>query len=121
MVPGECRIEADIRLPVGLDKATLMSVVEKIVSGYPEVTLKELNHNAPSWCDPDGEMMRIIRGNVRPYPASTRIHRQPGATDARLWRYRKMPAYIYGPPPNGMGSHDDRRVDDFFHVLRTHV
>jgi len=123
MVPGECRIEADIRLPVGLDKVPLMGKVEEILAGYPEVTIEELNYNAPSWCDPDGEMMRIIRGNVRslsgvdPLPTVSL-----GATDARLWRYRKLPAYIYGPPPMGMGSHDEHvHVDDFFHVLRTHV
>jgi succinyl-diaminopimelate desuccinylase len=123
MVPGECRIEADIRLPVGLEKATLMSKVDEVLEGYPEVTVEEINYNAPSWCDPDGEMMQIIRGNVRslsgvdPLPTISL-----GATDARLWRYRDVPAYIYGPPPTGMGSHDEHvRVDDFFHVLRTHV
>jgi succinyl-diaminopimelate desuccinylase len=123
MVPGECRIEADIRLPVGLDKAAVMGKVEEILAGYPQVAMEELNYNAPSWCNPDGEMMRIIRRNVRslsgidPLPTVSL-----GATDARLWRYRNIPAYIYGPPPNGMGSHDEHvRVEDFFHVLRTHV
>ena len=45
-----------------------------------------------------------------------------GGTDARLWRYRSISAYIYGPPPSGMGSLDEHVVVyDLVHVVRTHV
>ena len=41
-----------------------------------------------------------------------------GGTDARLWRYKGVPAYVYGPPPFGMGSYDEHvRVEDFFRVV----
>jgi len=30
-----------------------------------------------------------------------------GGTDARLWRYRDIPAHVYGPFPYGMGSTDE--------------
>ena len=30
-----------------------------------------------------------------------------GGTDARLWRYRNVPAYVYGPPPTGMGTYNE--------------
>lgn len=123
MVPGECRIEADIRLPVGVEKDRIMRELERILAGYPQVTLEELNYNPPSWCDPDGEMMEILRSNVR---AMSGIDPMPtvslGGTDARLWRYQNVPAYVYGPPPAGMGSSDEHvKVDDFLHVVRTHV
>jgi succinyl-diaminopimelate desuccinylase len=123
MVPGECRIEVDIRLPVGTERSDVMQEVERVLAAYPDVEVEELNYNPPSFCDPDGEMIGIIRDNVRqlsgidPMPTISL-----GATDARLWRYRKVPAYIYGPPPSGMGSADESvSVDDFFHVVRTHV
>ena len=123
MIPGQCRVEADIRLPLGVEKETIMKEVRKIVARYPEVTVEEINFNPPSYCDPYGEMVEIVQSNVKqlsgvlPVPIVSL-----GGTDARLWRYRNIPAYVYGPPPTGMGSYDEHvKVDDFLHVVRTHV
>jgi succinyl-diaminopimelate desuccinylase len=123
MIPGECRVEADIRLPLGVDKETIMKEVNAIASRYPDVAIEEIGFNPPSYCDPYGEMVEILQKNVRdlrgvePVPIVSL-----GATDARLWRYRNIPAYVYGPPPTGMGSFDERvTVSDFMHVVRTHV
>jgi succinyl-diaminopimelate desuccinylase len=45
-----------------------------------------------------------------------------GGTDARLWRYRNIPTCVYGPFPNGMGSHEEHvDVEEFLHIVRTHV
>ena len=123
MVPGECVFEADIRLPVGADKARIMAEVERIAAAYPEVSFEEDNCNLPSYCDPYGDMVEIIQNNVeqlrgfRPTPVVSL-----GGTDARLWRYENIPAYVYGPFPKGMGSFDEHvPVEDFLHVVRTHV
>ena len=123
MIPGECRIEADIRLPLGVEKDTVMREVARIAGCYPEVTVEEINFNPPSWCDPYGEMVEILRNNaktlsgIEPVPIVSL-----GGTDARLWRYHNVPAYVYGPPPTGMGSYDEHvKVEDFLHVVRTHV
>jgi succinyl-diaminopimelate desuccinylase len=45
-----------------------------------------------------------------------------GATDTRLWRYRDVPAYVYGPFPRGMGTVDEHvEIEEFLHIVRTHV
>lgn len=45
-----------------------------------------------------------------------------GGTDARLWRYRHVPAYVYGPPPTGMGTYNEYvEIETFLHVVRCHV
>jgi succinyl-diaminopimelate desuccinylase len=100
-----------------------MREVARIAGRYPEVTVEEINFSPPSWCDPYGEMVEILRNNaktlsgIEPVPIVSL-----GGTDARLWRYHNVPAYVYGPPPTGMGSHDEHvKVEDFFHVVRTHV
>jgi succinyl-diaminopimelate desuccinylase len=123
MVPGECKFEADIRLPIGVEKEKVLSVIHAILQRYPEVTVREIGGSAPSWCDPNGEMVKIIQSNVealkgfRPVPVVSL-----GGTDARLWRYRGIPAYVYGPSPRGMGSHDEHvPVEEFLHVVRVHV
>ena len=122
-IPSECVIEADIRIPVGLDKNRVMQEIEKILADYPQVRVEELVFNPPAWCDPDHEMMTILQDNVealggeRPQPICSL-----GGTDARLWRYRDIPAFVYGPSPTGMGTGNEHvEIEAFFHTLRTHV
>lgn len=123
MIPGECIVEADIRQPVGVDKARIMAEVNRILARYPEATVEEINENPPSWCDPYGDMVGIIQANVtslagyEPKPVISL-----GGTDARLWRYMGIPAYVYGPKPTGMGSFDEQvEIEEFIHIVKTHV
>jgi len=123
MIPGECSFEADIRLPVGVPKEFVMDAVAEIAAQYPEAVWEETNCNLPSYCDPYGEMMGIIQNAAeelrgeRPKPVVSL-----GGTDARLWRYLDIPAYVYGPFPHGMGSADEYvDLEDFLHIVRTHV
>ena len=45
-----------------------------------------------------------------------------GATDCKFWRYRKVPAYIYGPAPTRMAAADECvSVDEFMTVIKTHA
>lgn len=123
MIPGECVIEADIRQPVGMDKTLIMAEVRKILARYPEAAVEEINENPPSWCDPFGDMVGIIQANVQ---ALAGYEPKPvislGGTDARLWRYLGIPAYVYGPKPTGMGSFDEHvEVEEFIHIVKTHV
>ena len=123
MIPSECVIEADLRFPIGLEKSTVVEALAEILKSYPQVTMEEMIFNAPNWCDPEHEMMNILQTNVetlrgfRPAPVSSL-----GGTDTRLWRYRDIPAFVYGPYPSGMGAIDEHvDIEDFFHVLRTHL
>ena len=123
MIPSECSLEADLRFPVGLEKERMIGEIRKILTRYPQVEMEEINFSPPSWCDPEGEMVEILRANVKqlrgfePEPTIS-----VGGTDARLWRYRDVPAYVYGPFPKGMGSWDEHvEVEEFLHIVRTHV
>ena len=123
MIPHTCVFEADIRLPIGVSRAQIMEKVEEIAARHPHASFTEDRCNEPSWCDPHGEMMEIIRDNAE---ALGRPRPEPvvsiGGTDARLWRYAGIPAYVYGPSPTGMGSFDENvPIEDFLHILRVHV
>ncbi|WP_089718856.1 M20/M25/M40 family metallo-hydrolase [Candidatus Entotheonella palauensis] len=123
MIPSECVIEADLRLPVGVEKAKVLAAVDDIVSAYPQVTYEEINYSAPSWCDPQHEMVGLLQANAE---ALGRTEPQAicslGGTDTRLWRYIGVPAYVYGPFPAGMGAGDEHvPIEDFLHIVRTHV
>ena len=125
MLPASCEIEADARLPVGVDRADVRAAVDRIVARYPEVTWDEgasQRVNA-TWSDPEHEMVVHIQDNVqallgfRP-PAIISL----GGTDCRFWRAAGTPAYVYGCSPSGMGAPDESvAIDEFLHVVRTHT
>jgi succinyl-diaminopimelate desuccinylase len=123
MVAAECRFEVDIRLPNGLEAPPVLALVDRIVAQHPEASYKVINYNPPSWCPPDSEMLQLVCNNAQ---AVSNIDPTPvislGGTDARLWRYKDIPAIVYGPSPTGMGSTDEHvTVEQFFHVVKCHV
>lgn len=123
MIPSQCRVEIDIRMPLGVERDTIMREVEAIVARHPEATLEEINDTAGYWCDPHGTMIRIMQDNVEQL---TGVRPKPivslGGTDARLWRKAGVPAYVYGPRPTGMGGADEHvEIAEYLHVLRTHL
>ncbi|MFZ0209851.1 MAG: M20/M25/M40 family metallo-hydrolase [Roseiarcus sp.] len=123
MVPAECVFETDIRLPLGVDKEQVLDVIAKLLERYPEATMRETQFSAPSWCDPNGEMVEILQRNVKALKGFTPVPIVSlGGTDTRLWRYRNIPAYVYGPFPRGMGSTDEHvEIEEFLHIVRVHV
>ena len=68
------------------------------------------------------------RGSSSPENGTSTGSRKPkpivslGGTAARLRRQAGVPAYVYGPPPIGMGGADEHvEIADYLHVLRTHL
>jgi succinyl-diaminopimelate desuccinylase len=125
MTPGECILEVDIRLPIGLRRGDIERVLAGILADFPEVTLRTTDRHSyePNWCDPSGELLEIIQDNaervtgIRPVPVVTLA-----ATDCRYWRELGIPAYVYGSSPGNMGARDEAvSTDEFLGVVRTHV
>ncbi len=125
MTPGDVTFEADIRMPVGTTAAQLREAVQAIAARYPEVTVEDMQHFTmdPTCSDPDHEMVGRLADaaeslqGVRPQPIVNL-----GGTDARYWRIKGVPSYVYGCSPEGMGMPNESvSVDEFAHVLRTHV
>jgi len=123
MVPGTCWFEADVRLPPGLGKDAVLAKVRQILARYPDTTMEEINFSAPSACDPNHEMVGILRANARalgrPDPAPIV---SLGGTDARLWRQRGIPGLVHGPFPRGMAQADEHvEIEEYLHIVRMHV
>src|SRR5262249_47934782 len=125
VLPGHCRLEVDIRLPVGLSHAAIMAELESIARPYAEAKLTPVwTHSAePSTCDPSHPMVGILQqtveglGYAKPVPVVSL-----GATDCKHWRHRNVPAYVYGCTPNNMAKPDEWvDVEEYLHIVRTHV
>jgi succinyl-diaminopimelate desuccinylase len=125
MLPGLCAFEADMRIPIGLKIEDVLVEVNTLLRSYPEVSMEYPPRTRldASWSNPEHEMVKILQENVeqllgfRPTAVVSL-----GSTDCRFWRSKGTPAYVYGPTPEGMGKPNESvSVNEFLHVLRTHV
>lgn len=125
MLPGDCVVEADIRLPVGMTCARVQAEVARVLERYPEVTVEALQTQTcdPTCSAPDHDMVRYIQDNAERLTG----HRPQatvslGGTDCRFWRMKGVPAYVYGCSPSRMGAPDESvPVAEFLHVLKIHA
>jgi succinyl-diaminopimelate desuccinylase len=125
MLPGHCRLEVDIRLPIGMTHAFMLGHVERIISRHPQARLIPVwTHSCePTVSAPDHEMVGILKRTVAglglPEPAAAV---SLGATDCKHWRQNGVPSYVYGCRPTNMAKPDEYvEVEEFLHVLRTHA
>lgn len=123
MVASHCRVEFDIRCPIGVPTDVILSRFRDVVTRYPEASCWVINCSEPNYCSPDHELVRLVQDNaqrllgIRPLPSIGL-----GATDCRLWRHRGMPAVVYGPTPHNMGAPDEYvTLDDLFNTVWVHV
>ena len=126
MLPSECVLDVDFRLPVGISRADVKQEVTSIVERFPAVRFEELDTGdiEANWSDPEHEMVAHLARNAHAGPARARP--QPvvglGGTDTRFWRARGVPAFVHGCSPAGMGAVDESvGIEEFHQVLRTHA
>jgi succinyl-diaminopimelate desuccinylase len=125
MLPAQCVLEADFRLPVGISRATVLEKVRAILGRYPTASCEELLPGGPeaNVSDPDHEMMSRLIGNaaeIQGWPPQPIV--SLGGTDTRFWRANGVPAFVYGCSPAGMGGVDESvSIAEFHHVTRVHA
>lgn len=125
MIPGHCVFEADVRMPLGLRAEHVMAVIHEVLEKYPEakVDIQTAASNPAAACAHDHPMVDILARHAQRVTG-----RKPlaipsmGASDCKFYRYRGIPAYIFGVPPDTMGATDESvSIDDFLAVVKTHV
>jgi len=125
MIPDHCVFEADIRLPVGLKAEEVMDVIDGILKGYPEakVEVQEAASNPAAACSHDHAMIGILAKNAERVTGMKPLAIPSiGATDCKFWRYKGVPAYVFGVSPETMAARDESvSVEEFLAVVKTHV
>ena len=123
MIPSRAELVLDVRLPIGMAKADVMPSIEAIVARHPQATIEHGEVLEPNWCDPVHPLVDILQANAQ---ALTGVRPDPivclGMTDARLWRYAGVPAFVYGSTTEGTAGIDESvEIADYLHVVRTHT
>jgi succinyl-diaminopimelate desuccinylase len=125
MLPGHCRLEVDIRLPVCTTHTGVMQEIEAIVARYPEVKLRPVwTHSAePSVSDPGHPMMQTLLATVQSLVGTQPVPSVSlGATDMKHWRHRGVPGYVYGCTPTNMAAPEEWvEEEEYLHIVRTHA
>jgi succinyl-diaminopimelate desuccinylase len=125
MLPGRCRFEVDLRLPIGLAHAPLLAAIDARLAGFPQCRMEVVRTHSsePTWCAPDHAMVDILKRSalalrgVEPVPTVSL-----GASDTKFWRRRGIPAYIYGCSPINMARADEYvSVAEFLDIIRVHT
>ncbi|KAF8851998.1 acetylornithine deacetylase/succinyldiaminopimelate desuccinylase-like deacylase [Acephala macrosclerotiorum] len=125
MIPGNCVFEADIRLPVGLKAEQVMGVIYETLKKYPEATvdIQEAASNPASSCAHDHSVVEILARHAEKFNGKKPLAIPSlGATDCKHYRYRSIPAYVYGVSPETMAARDESvSVEEFLTVVKTHT
>lgn len=121
MLPGECRLEFDIRIPPGERSTTVMAEVERILAGFPEATLEVTGLSEPTWSSPNHPMVKALAdacaatSGFRP-----RAIASLAATDARKWRMKGVPAFTYGTTATNVAMPDEHTdIAEWLGVVKT--
>ena len=123
-IPHECRMEAEFRIPAGIDRDAILAEIAAILARHDATwEVVDTHSYPPSLADPGGEMVRILQRVVHeatgtiPVPVSSL-----GGSDSRYWRYAGVPAYLFGPSPIGLGGRRESvAVHEYLTVVRAHT
>lgn len=125
MIPERCVMEADIRLPIGLDKSVVLDHISIMLKDFPDAKLEvqEAASNPASHCSEKHPLLDAIATNAEHVTG-----RKPlaipslGATDTKFWRYRGIPAYVYGVSPETMAATNERvLIHEYLAIVKTHA
>ena len=123
LIPDSARARADIRFPPGLTVKEMVSEIERLIGDRPDLRFSVLAGTEPNWTDPEHEIIRRAAANAeaflgQPVARNMRL----GFSDSRFYRYKGVPAVVYGPVPHGMGGVDEHvTLEDLAAVFYVHA
>jgi succinyl-diaminopimelate desuccinylase len=127
VVPAECEAEFDFRLPLGITPEDLIGEFRELLTkeglGEEDITIEPLYTCPPSHTSPDAEIIRTVMQNAQAVTGKPpRLHFMYGGSDCRFWRYKGIPAAIFGPKSYNMAASDEHiEVEDYFTVMKVHA
>ncbi len=122
MQPDRCLIEVDIRVPVGRRTEEFARIVADAAARHGGAYRVD-NSGEPNKSDESDRLFGIIKKAVADVTGTAPSFAVGlGCTDARLWRYRGVPAAVYGPDPSTMARNDEAMtLADLVKIASVHL
>ncbi len=123
IIPGYAEAWIDIRLPFGLTHAQMLTELDGLLMDHPQVSYEVRHWRDPNVSDPNNPLFAIFRESVaRVAGREPTLSCSFGGTDCRFWRYRGIPAAVYGPDAHNLGSENEYiEVGDLVTVAKSHA
>lgn len=123
LVPTQARAQADIRLPIGIDTATVMASLHAWLDPMEGVSWNVIQKYDPTFTPPDDEIVQLaLQASEQVLAKKAVANMRIGASDARLYRAAGVPTIVIGCTPYGMGGPDEYVViDELIDVAKIHA
>ena len=123
LIPDRCDIEADIRIPHGVVTQFILEQFEELFSHDEAVRYKITYRGEPNYSSPKHLIFQLLDKNIREIQETTpafNVHL--ACDDARLWRWRGIPAAVYGPNGFNVGAANEYiYIDELIGVTKVHA
>ena len=97
IVPDECTLHIDIRIPPGTTTKETLKRIKEAVEGR-DLELKVTHMSEPNYVTPETDIFKVLRRNAEEIlGVRLRPYYMPAASDAKHFRLRGIPAIHYGP------------------------
>ncbi|MGD0803988.1 MAG: ArgE/DapE family deacylase [Candidatus Bathyarchaeia archaeon] len=128
IVPAECEVEVDMRVPIGVSPSQLKATLTERLRGIDLSASVDYSRHpstilGATYSPPNSIITNVTRDNaklvtgIEPFLSFT-----SGGTDCRFWRERGVPAVAYGPKVYAMGAADERvPVEDLASTAKVHM
>lgn len=125
MVPSECTLTADIRIPIGVKTEAVREYIDGVMNDFEgaSYSVRENHSHDAAYSDPKHEMVTLLQKNARALRGQTPLALcSLGATDCKHFRTHGIPAYAYGPHPRGMAERDEKvGIEEFLDTIKVHT
>jgi succinyl-diaminopimelate desuccinylase len=127
VVPGLCTADFDFRLPVGISpdelQAEFIALLRESGLGEADVDVEPLLVSPPNHTEPDEPIVQALADNAEAVTGQRpHMHSSYGGSDGRFWRWKGIPAAIYGPRAHGVGAPDENiLIEDYLTTIKVHI
>ena len=126
-IPIHCRMEVDIRTPVGVTTRDVQEKVEEVLAetnlDRDQIDLDWAVCLESAYSAPEEEIVRLTAANAREITGQEiETNISFGSTDTRFWWLRSIPAAIYGTGLENIAVPDEHILEpQFGQVLKVHA
>ena len=126
-IPVHCRMEVDIRTPLGVTTEDVQAKVEEALAETDldrgEIDLEWVVCLESAYSAPEEEIVELVAANARQITGQEiETNVSFGSTDTRFWWLRGIPAAIYGTGLENIAVPDEHILEpQFGQVLKVHA